>query len=69
MVIGATPPSGRNMDFDFQSPVSLPKETTLPFGLTLLFRNTIIIYADKKIFLLAFLQCGELELETTAFLV
>lgn len=49
MVIRATPPAGRNMDFDF--PVSsLPKETTLPFGLTLLFRNTTIIYVDKKLF-------------------
>lgn len=48
MVIRATPPAGRNMDFDF--PVSLPKETTLAFGLTLLFRNTTIIYVDKKLF-------------------
>ena len=69
MVIGATPSAGRNMDFDFQSPVSLPKETTLPFGLTLFFRNATIIYADKKLFLLAFLQRGELEFEATAFLV
>lgn len=48
MVKRATPPAGRNMDFDFH--VSLPKETTLAFGLTLLFRNTIIIYVDKKLF-------------------